>query len=311
MNALVIQNKSQELLDCFLSGRNKQTLEAYRTDLEDFKTSIGQNNLNEAVSKFISLNAGEANALVLRYRNSLLDKGLQSATINRRLAAIRSLLKMARMIGIITWGIEIPNLKSEPYRDTRGPGLYAFTKMLEIAANQRSDSKSKRDVAILRLMYDLALRASELIKIEMSDFNSSDSTVAVSAKGKRNKVTLSVPNASKKALMDWILVRGDQPGPIFLNFDRSGKKSGLTRQGLFELIRKLGNSADVITRPHGLRHLSITEACKVAQANGFGLEEVLDHSRHASVTTLMIYRDREDDVQGKISCLISEKLDRQ
>ena len=286
-------------------------MEAYRNDLEDFKLSLGLSDLNEAVSKFISLSPGDANATVLRYRNALLDKGLQSATINRRLAAIRSLLKMARMIGIITWGIEIPNLKSEPYRDTRGPGLYAFTKMLEVAGDQRSDSKSKRDVAILRLMYDLALRASELIKIEMSDFNLSDSTVAVSAKGKRNKVTLSVPSASRKALLDWISVRGEQSGPIFLNFNRSGKGSGLTRQGLFELIRKLGQSVDVITRPHGLRHLSITEACKVAQANGFGLEEVLDHSRHASVTTLMIYRDREKDVQGEISKLVSSKLDNQ
>lgn len=64
----------------------------------------------------------------------------------------------------------------------------------------------------------------------------------------------------------------------------------------------------VNTRPHGIRHLSITEACKAAQNNGFALEEVLDHSRHKSVSTLMIYRDRERNVQGSIATLVSNTI---
>ena len=36
------------------------------------------------------------------------------------------------------------------------------------------------------------------------------------------------------------------------------------------------------------------------------LEEVLDFSGHADVRTLMIYRDRERNVQGKLAALVSE-----
>ena len=57
--------------------------------------------------------------------------------------------------------------------------------------------------------------------------------------------------------------------------------------------------------PHGLRHTAITEACKAAQAAGIGLEEVLDFSRHKDVKVLMLYRDRERNVQGQLASLIA------
>ena len=55
-----------------------------------------------------------------------------------------------------------------------------------------------------------------------------------------------------------------------------------------------------------MRHTAITEAIKAAQANGIGLEEVLDFSRHRDVKVMMIYRDRERNVQGKLSALVAE-----
>ena len=59
------------------------------------------------------------------------------------------------------------------------------------------------------------------------------------------------------------------------------------------------------TRPHGLRHLGITTAVKKAQKAGIGLEEVLDYSDHKDVGTLMIYRDRERNVQAQLASLVA------
>jgi integrase len=67
------------------------------------------------------------------------------------------------------------------------------------------------------------------------------------------------------------------------------------------MIRELG----VETRPHGIRHTAVTEAVKVAQKNGIGIEEVLDFSRHKTLATLLIHRDRERNVQKTLSGLIS------
>jgi hypothetical protein len=54
-----------------------------------------------------------------------------------------------------------------------------------------------------------------------------------------------------------------------------------------------------------LGHSAITEACKAAQANGMGLEEVLDFSRHRDIKVLMVYRDRERDVQGQLAAFVA------
>ena len=43
-----------------------------------------------------------------------------------------------------------------------------------------------------------------------------------------------------------------------------------------------------------------------AQAAGIGLEEVLDFSRHKDVRVLMIYRDRDRNVQGRLANLVAE-----
>jgi hypothetical protein len=51
--------------------------------------------------------------------------------------------------------------------------------------------------------------------------------------------------------------------------------------------------------------MSINEACKAARANGMGLEDVTDISRHENVRTLMVYRDRERNVQVRLSGLVA------
>lgn len=298
-------SREQELLDCFLSGRNRQTLEAYRTDLEDFTAFLGYANLSAAVAHFVASSAGEANSSVLRFRNTLTERGLQPNTVNRRLAAIRSLTKLARTIGIVTWSIEVPNLKAEAYRDTRGPGRAAIQEMLtQLEGVNRS--KDVRDYAILRLLYDLALRASELVGIDAADLNVAEGTVAILGKGKTQKIQFTMPQATSEAVSAWVEIRDQDEAPLFYNFDRAGRRTRLTRSGLYQLIRKLGAKVGVKTRPHGIRHTSISQAIKVAQLNGITLPEVKQFSRHASLQTLQIYADRERNLFGRIATLVSQ-----
>jgi len=302
-----ILSKSDELLQCFLAGRNQQTLEAYRTDLEDFKVHLGESELTKAVSKFIALQPGEANSSVLRYRNTLIERGLQSSTINRRLAAIRSLVKMGRMIGVVTWAIEIPNLKVETYRDTKGPGRIAIQEMLSLLERDPSP-KHVRDYAILRLLYDLGLRASEVTKLDVTDVSLKESSVSIVGKGKTQKIKLSLPIATSEAVSAWVSIRDPNEPALFYNFERGGVQSRLTRVGLYQVIRRLGEDVGVKTRPHGIRHTSITQAIKIAQVNGITLPEVKQFSRHSSLQTLQIYADRERNVQGKLAGWVSDAV---
>jgi len=298
----------RSLLGAFLSGRNERTIKAYAQDLADFQAFVGAHSAEEAARRLMSEGHGPANMLALSYRTHMVERGLKSATINRRLAALRSLVHLARTFGLVPWGLEIQNVKTEAYRDTRGPGKQGFRCLLN-EVERKKTKKAVRDRLILHLLYDLALRSGEAVSLDVGDVDMAQGTLAVQGKGKTAKQTLTMPEPTKTAMQAWLEIRGVEPGPLLTNFDRAGKGNRLTSVGLYCMVRGLGRRTGLKVRPHGLRHTAITEACKAAQANGIGLEEVLDFSRHSrkSLSILMVYRDKERDVQGKLVLTCNDK----
>ncbi len=129
-----------DLLRAFLGGRNPRTLRAYRSDLEDFARWLGTSDVDTAARHLLARGGGEANALVLSYRANLSDRQLAAATINRRLAALRSLVQLGRTIGLVPWTLAVPGLKTEAYRDTTCPGVKGVRRLLR-AASTRADAK--------------------------------------------------------------------------------------------------------------------------------------------------------------------------
>ena len=98
---------SMDLVVAFFSGRNPRTLRAYRQDLEDFQGFTQAPSLQAAAALLTSQGSGPANGVALAYRASLQERGLSPATINRRLAALRSLVKLARVLGLVVWELEV------------------------------------------------------------------------------------------------------------------------------------------------------------------------------------------------------------
>jgi integrase/recombinase XerC len=216
---LLTQIDSQSLIDSFFAGKSERTIEAYKRDLDDFRKHLGAESITEAARVFLSEH-GKANAIALSYTKKLIEKGLQSTTINRRLAALRSMSQMAKMLGMIPWTLQVKNRKIEAYRDTKGPGIEAFKKILSLTA-ARGDKKGIRDTSILRLLFDLGLRRGELIALDLEDLNFERSTIQVMGKGRSQKTELSLAALTMTALSAWLKVRGQEPGPLFLNLDRA------------------------------------------------------------------------------------------
>lgn len=293
-----------DLLRDFFSGMNPKTVRAYTQGLEDFRAFIGAEDLNDAALKLFGNGQGAANGIVLKYKADLISRKFSPSTINQRLAALRSLSKMARILGYIPWAVEIRNVQAETYRDTRGPGRDAWQKLL-IAATEQRGPKAARDVALLRMLHDLALRRAELAGIDWEDVDLERAAVSVLRKGRNQKTILTMPGPTVEALRSWMNTRDKKSGPLFVNFDHAGKGERLTGGGVYEIVRSIGAKVGINTRPHGLRHLAITEACKAAVENGIGLEEVRDFSGHKSVSVLIRYRDAERNVQGKLAAMVA------
>src|SRR6476661_594713 len=194
------------LYAAFLAGRSPHTLRSYGGDLEAFAAYLGEPILGAALSRLISLPAGEGNGLLLAYRAHMIDAGLTPATTNRRLAAIRSALKLARTLGLTAWAPEIRGLKVEAYRDTTGPGL-AGTRAMLAKARAQTPVKAARDAALVRLMFDLGLRRGEVIGLDLQDLDAQERRLWIKGKGRSQKEARTLPEPTLTTLTAWIDVR--------------------------------------------------------------------------------------------------------
>ena len=297
-----------DVLAAFLAGRNPRTLLAYDRDLRDFARFLAAPDARAAVELLMNLPHGQANATVLLgYKAHLVNRGLKSATIARRLAALRSVVKMARTVGRIAWALDVERPKTEPYRDTAGPGDAGWRAMLSLAKQDVETGRSKavRDLAIIRLLHDLGLRRGELVALDLADVDLETGTVAVVGKGRTEAVRLTLPDPTRDALAHWMTMRGLDPGPLFVRLDRAADgPSRLTDTAVFLVVRDLGRKAGLSrpTRPHALRHQGITKALDVTNGD---VRTVQRFSRHADTRTLLLYDDRRRDLAGDVAKLVA------
>ena len=288
------------LAQAFLSGRCPQTLQAYRRDLEDFQAFTEAPTTEGGVTLLISRGPGRANALALAYRVHLQKRNLAPATVNRRLAALRSVVKLGRTLGLVTCTLEVEGLKTRSYRDTRGPGLQGVRQMLE-HLEASSNAKSIRDTAIIRALYGMGLRRGELISLDLCDLDLADGRMAIIGKGRLEKESLSIPPRTLESLRAWVAVRGEEEGPLFTSLDNKSHGHRLVGSSVYRLVAKLGRAVGLTTRPHGLRHSAITDALNLTNGN---TRSVQRFSRHRRLETLSAYDDNRADLGGQVAILV-------
>lgn len=303
MTLIPYEPTPRRLIEAFLAGRSPRTLAAYKADVGDFAAFLGATlalghevSPEEAAARLVASSHGEANSIALAYRASLIERKLAPATVNRRIAALRSLVKLASTLGMIGWTLDIGGVKLQPYRDTRGPGLDAVRAMMQVC--DRSDPRGVRDYAILRLLSDLGLRRGEICSLDMEHIT--PSAVTVLGKGKTQRVQMTLPANTEEAIRAWIEVRGDAPGPLF--FSTRGRIDGST---IYRIVRRLGTTVGALARPHGLRHTAITRVLDMTKGD---VRAARKFSRHKNLETLTIYDDAREDVAGELATKLSEEL---
>jgi integrase/recombinase XerC len=295
-----------DVLKAFLEGRNPRTLRAYDKDLRDFARFADQADARSAVEMLLNLPHGHANKTALAYRAHLVERGLSSATIARRLSALRSVVKLARTLGVVTWSLDVESPKVVPYRDTLGPGEAGWRDMLRDARCEarKGTAKGLRDLAIIRLCHDLLLRRGSVVNLDLADVNLEEGTVDVLGKGQTDARRMTLGTKTREALAEWIAARGTWPGPLFIRLDRAAAEpTRLTGTAVFLIVRDLGRRVGLPrpTRPHALRHQGITEVLE----GGFTIPQAMKLSGHADPRTLMIYDDNRTNVAGDIAEYLS------
>lgn len=297
-----------ELLKLLLADkRSPATKRAYAADLRDF---FGEDLSPGEVEGFVTLPPAEIARLLATYKADLLERGLTEATINRRLAAIRSLLKFCYRLG---WSQTdgrslVEGERVVAYRDTRGVTPEIVKKLFTAA--DTGDLTGLRDVALLRLLCENALRRAEVCALSVEDFRPQERRLYILGKGKgTQKEPETLSDRAVEALTRYLTAAGhanDPHAPLLRNVDPRPEYNGLrlTGDGIYHIVRDLGAKVGVPTlTPHKLRHTAITIALDLTDGN---VRAVRDLSRHARLETLQRYDDNRRNFQGSVSEKLSD-----
>jgi len=259
---------------------------------------------------FLELPKEQAVTVVLRFKGYCIERGLKEATINRRLAAIKSLVKMGERVGVCSYILD--NLKSEKvakYRDTSGVSIDVFKEAL----NQVDVSTvgGKRDYALLHLLWSNGLRRGEICKLKVSDFDPINKTLRIFGKGRGTQSELvGLAAGTIKAIQQWLSVSDNaitSNSPLFSSLHAGYKDKPLTGDAIYKIVSKyFGEVTDKIMSPHRIRHSAITAALDSSSGN---VRDVQKFSRHKNIETLMIYDDNRTNPQKDISTGLADLLD--
>lgn len=310
-------NDAATVYERILNGRNANTIRAYGNTYEDFAAYLKTPTTLDAIQLLFSRSLGEANALVEGYKGHMIDRKLAPKTVNARLGAIRSLCRLGYKFGVIPWRLEVGNERSRDYRDTSGPGADKYKLLLEklkerIAERGGLDPVAQRDIAMIRLLYNPALRRFEVANLDLEHIDFDQSRARIIGKGHRESEWITLPPNTLAAIRDWINVRGDQPGPLFISLDPGAtlrdtqitEKRRVCGRTVWQRVKFWGQQIGIELRPHKLRHGGATAVARASNGNAMAVKAF---GRWKRLDTAQTYVDNDKNLAGQAARLIDEE----
>ncbi len=231
---------------------------------------------------------GQLDKLAFReWMGSLHERKLSAVTIRRKLAAVRALFNLLHRTGGVAVNV------AKRLRTPRAPKTLPNCPSAErtndlidaVGAGKLERPFPARDRAIFEMLYGCGLRVSELVGLNLGDFDFSERWVRVRGKGRKER---QVPFGGKaaEALEKYLATREEakrSEGALFLNF-RGGR---LTDRGARNVVKLYASilGGDSTLHPHSLRHAYATHLLS-AGADLRAIQELLGH---ASLSTTQKY----------------------
>src|SRR5438128_8227248 len=104
-----------------------------------------------------------------------------------------------------------------------------------------------RDAALLAVLYGAGLRRSEVVALDVADYELETGALTIrGAKGRKDRLAYAT-NGSRAALAAWLHLRGGEPGPLFWPVDQAGRMAArrMTAQSVLELLERRARRARV------------------------------------------------------------------
>lgn len=152
----------------------------------------------------------------------------------------------------------------------------------------RRTCASKRDLAIVDVLYSTGCRVTELVNMKFSDVDFNENLIAIVGKGKKHNTVYLNTNA-QISLNEYINDRKGNSEYLFTSERQPYDQ--LSSRTVERIFKELGEKLGYKLTPHILRHTSAT----LALQNGMEITQVQKMLGHASVNTTQIYAETSQE----------------
>ncbi len=276
---------------------SEHTLRNYASDLDQFLVYFTIPGKEKPMAK-------EIDALAVReWLGHLYEERLTAVSMRRKLAAVRSFFKFLLREGFVEKNVarmvRTPKIPKTLPEVMTAEQTNALVDGVTPAADKFERPYPARDLAIFELLYGCGLRISELVGLNLEDFDFNERWIRVRGKGKKER---QVPYAGKAsvALEAYLALR--QPdsrngAALFLNH-RGGRLTDRGARGIVKFYAAMV-TGDSSIHPHSLRHAYATHLLSDG-ADLRAIQELLGHARlsttqkytQVSLADLMAVYDR-------------------
>ncbi len=264
------------------------TIQAYRRDLDKFVVFISECKIDN----FLDVDP----ELIGEFKDHLSKCGLSSSSISRTLSSIRTLFQF-----FVADGLCESNPAKMVHNDKAAKKNLTILTAKEVetllSLPDTSEIKGIRDKAMLEILYATGIKVSELINLNVDDFNSQLSFIRCGENDKERFIPL-YPVAAK-AVIAYIeksrkfFVISSEETALFVNIN--GER--LTRQGFWKILKAYASDAGInkpIT-PHTLRHSFATHLLE----NGADIHDIQVILGHSDIASTQIYAQYLKDKMKK------------
>jgi integrase/recombinase XerD len=262
----------------------KNTREAYKRDVEGFSQVLIEKNID-------SLDEA-TNTQVVGYLLNLKKTGQSAATVNRKIASLRSFYRFMIEKGYIKENPTV-NIKS-PKIERKSIEYLTVEEIDRLLSLPDGSLRGVRDKAILEVLYATGIRVSEITEANLEDINLRMGFITCRGDpGKARIVPMGRP--AKAALEEYVydarpkMLRkeqelGKEERSLFVNY--AGKR--ITRQGLWKIIKGYAKKAGVESNitPQTLRNSFAVHMIQNG-ADIKSLQELLGHDDVAATQVFL------------------------
>jgi integrase/recombinase XerC len=255
---------------------SEHTVRNYASDLDQFVSYFAfPGEANPTVEQIDQL-------AIREWLGHLYEQRLTAVSMRRKLASVRSFFKYLLREGVIEKNVArmvrtpkapktLPAVMTAEQTNTLVDGVTG-------AADKFERPYPSRDLAIFELLYGCGLRISELVGLNLDDFDFNERWIRVRGKGKKER---QVPYAGKASasVERYLALRqpaGGSRQALFLNH-RGGRLTDRGARGIVKFYARM-ITGDSSIHPHSLRHAYATHLLSDG-ADLRAIQELLGHAR--------------------------------